>query len=115
MNKKPLFFLVLAVIMITSSVVYILNNKTAKLSKTEINTAINQASYFYKQKQQRGESLDDGPCISNALMPGWVADLVHNPRSAIDDLPQNQCSTYLNGQVVHIVELDLDGNFVRVK
>ena len=54
-------------------------------------------------------------CLSNFLISGWVLDIAHNPREAIDDLPQNQCSAYLSGQAKHFVELDLNGDLIRFR
>jgi hypothetical protein len=115
MNKLSLFLLALTVIIVTSVIIIMSDKRTDKPSKSEVSTAINQAGYFYNQQKQRGESFSSGPCLSDALMEDWVADLVHSPRELSDDLPQNQCSSYLEGRAKHIVELDLDGNFVRAK
>lgn len=69
----------------------------------------------YVQKKTAGTDFSSGPCLSNELMTGWVLDTVHNPRQAIDDLPQNQCSAYREGNAKHFIELDIDGNFVRMQ
>ncbi len=81
----------------------------------EDDQAANQAELLFKQAKQRGDDLSTGPCLTNALKPGWVADIVHNPRQKIDDLPQNQCKVYLEGGAKHFVELDLEGNVIRVR
>lgn len=85
------------------------------INKTEIDSAVNQAKLLFRQKQERRESLANGPCLSNALMPNWVADIVHNPRLPIDNLPENQCSAHLEDKTKHIVELDLNGNLIKAK
>ena len=48
-------------------------------------------------------------------MDGWVADIVHTPRQAVDDLPENQCQAYRAGKAFRLVELDLDGNVIRAQ
>jgi hypothetical protein len=45
---------------------------------------------------------------------GYVVDFVHVPRIAEDDNAQNQCSDYLSGKVSNFIELDKNGNVVRV-
>ncbi len=85
------------------------------IPKTEVDTAVNQAKHLYDQQKQLGQDFSSGPCLSNALLPDWVLDIVHNPRQPIDDLPQNQCSAYLQGRVTHFVELDTEGNLVRAQ
>ena len=115
MPKSILVILVLSVLLITSFITLLKNNaflKTAP-SKSEIDTAINQAQYFYRQKKARGEDLSNGPCLTESLMPDWVVDIVHSPRQPIDDLGENQCQSYREGRSKHFVELDLNGNLVR--
>lgn len=121
--KLKLFLLFLSVILITSLAVLYLNKKnpydqTSNSYKygvsSEIDNAISKAQELYREKKENGEDLSSGPCLSNDLMPGWVADIAHNPRIASDNLPQNQCAAYLEGRAKHFVELDLDGKLIRV-
>lgn len=77
--------------------------------------AVNQAKFVFTSRRALGESFDSGPCLSDALMPRWVADIVHRPRQAVDDLPENQCSSFRQGIATHFVELDTYGTVVRVK
>lgn len=116
MPKNKLFFLSLAVILITVYVVLVVHSSYPQpLAKTEIETAINQANHLYSIRVKSGQDLSTGPCLSDALMPNWVVDIVHRPRIALDDLAENQCPSYVEGRSLHLVELDIDGNFVRTK
>lgn len=116
MPKLTLLVIILAVILLTAFVTLLLNNNDPKATpKTEIDTASNQAKFLYRQKKDRGEDFSSGPCLSNAVMPNWVADIVHSPRLPIDDLPENQCPGYLQGSAAHFVELDIEGNLIRAK
>lgn len=81
----------------------------------EIKFATARAKEFYNAFKVQGEDLTNGPCLSENLTSGWVADLVHNPRLAVDDEIPNQCKNYLNGTAKHFVEIDLDGNLVRAQ
>jgi hypothetical protein len=116
-KKLILFSLTLIVIVFSSSATYYLFIKTQSNyqvgKSSEVDEAVQKAKDIYRQKRAKGEDLKNGPCLSENLMPGWVADLVHNPRSKSDDLPSNQCQNYLKGQATHVIELDLDGNVVR--
>lgn len=115
MPKGFLVILVLAVLLLTAYFTLAVNNEFVKsLSKSEIEVAVNQAQHFYKQKKMRGEDLSSGPCLTESLMPGWVVDIVHSPRLPIDDLPENQCQSFREGKANHFVELDINGNLVRV-
>src|SRR3989344_9012131 len=40
----------------------------------------------------------------------YAVDIVHVPRSEEDDLIENQCSAFRNGDVSHFIELDKKGN-----
>ncbi len=88
---------------------------TAILKASEIAFATARAKEFYKAFKVQGEELSNGPCLSENLTSGWVADLVHNPRTVADDEPANQCQNFRNGTAKHFVELDLSGEFVRAQ
>lgn len=116
MPKVTLFTIALIVVILTASATLLFNNIVIKPPpKTEIDSAINQAKLLYRQKKERGEDLSNGPCLSNALMPSWVADIAHNPRLSIDDLHENQCAAYFEGKAKHLVELDTEGNLIKIK
>lgn len=112
-NKNLLLVLALTIIAITTYLTLAINSEMPKaVSKTEIDTAINQAKYIYKLKKESKEDLSFGPCLSDALMPNWVVDIVHSPRQPVDDLPENQCPSFREGRAKHFVELDIDGNLI---
>ena len=76
---------------------------------------VSQAQDIFKQQQAIGDDFSQGPCLSENLASGWVADIAHNPRQPVDDQPENQCQKYRNGEAQHFVELDTDGNLIRVQ
>lgn len=86
-----------------------------KKAEADPELAFISAKALFKQKLLEDADLSSGSCLSNAIIPGWVADLVHEPREPVDDLPENQCAAYLSGEVVHIVELNLNGDLVRAE
>ncbi|MEK7640146.1 MAG: hypothetical protein AAB424_03360 [Patescibacteria group bacterium] len=88
---------------------------TAILKAADIAFATARAKEFYNAFKVQGEEIANGPCLSENLTTGWVADLVHNPRIAEDDFPQNICQNFKNGTAKHFVEIDLSGNFVRAQ
>ncbi len=79
--------------------------------------AVDEAQAAFRQAQASGEDLSAGPCISESLpsLPDWVADIAHDPRQPIDDLPANQCGRYRSGQAHHFVELRPDGTLIRAR
>lgn len=76
---------------------------------------ITQAQTIYNTKKEQGLDLSSGPCLTDQLIGGWVVDVAHQPRQAIDDLPENLCPSYVAGDPVQMIELDLDGNLIRLK
>lgn len=116
MPKVILFLLVLTVTLLTGFFTLVFNiNFTDTVSSQEIKTAINQAQHLYRQRKEQVGDFSNGPCLSNALMPGWVVDIAHNPRQPIDDMAENQCSAYREDKAKHFVELDPKGNLIRAK
>jgi hypothetical protein len=78
-------------------------------------TAITAAKAAYEKARLEGRDLSNGPCIADPLMPNWVADIAHDPRQPVDDEPANQCAGYREGKAEHFVELDPEGNVIRVE
>lgn len=116
MPKTLLIVLVLTVLFLTAFFTLVFNKAFVKgPTKGEIDTAVNQANYLYSQRKKLGEDFSNGPCLSEALLPNWVLDISHSPRTPIDDLPQNQCQSFREGRSKHFVELDIDGNLIRAQ
>ena len=44
----------------------------------------------------------------------FVVDIVHVPRTAEDNLEENICEAFRRGQLKKFIELDKDGNIVRI-
>jgi len=44
----------------------------------------------------------------------YAVDIVHVPRNADDNKFENQCEDYANGIVNNFIELDKDGNLIRI-
>lgn len=84
-------------------------------SRPEIDQAINQARVVFAEYKRLGWDFSKGPCLSNALLPGWVLDIAHSPREAIDDLVENQCLAFREGSARHFVEMDQEGRLIRAK
>ncbi len=83
-----------------------------KLTETE---RLDSAMKDYATYKAKYPDLSSGPCIADTVYYDWVVDIVHNPRTAVDDLAANQCASYNSGLRTHYVELDLDGKLVRTK
>lgn len=86
-----------------------------KKAEADPKLAFARAKELYKQKLLEETDFSRGPCLSNEIIPGWVADIAHNPRESIDDLPENQCAAYREGKARHFIELDPYGNLIRAQ
>ncbi|MFZ5365626.1 MAG: hypothetical protein ACOZBH_05545 [Patescibacteria group bacterium] len=86
-------------------------------SPIEISTPelVKLAQDIFKNKKDQGVDMMNGPCLTNQLVPGWVVDVAHDPRLPVDDLPENQCSAFREGRADHFIELDTDGNLIKIK
>lgn len=116
--RLKLFILVLAVISLEGLAIFWFNKEQrgyqSGLSQ-EADRAVNQALVLFRESKRNNMDLTGGPCLSDALIPGWVADIVHKPRSSVDNLPENQCPSYLRGSSKHFVEIDTEGAVIRVR
>ena len=87
-----------------------LNTPVAALQQQE---AITCALELYNSK------LDEIPYsnISSQCLgtcEDYAVDIVHVPRIVEDNLPENQCSDFREGKVSHFIELDKNGNIIRI-
>jgi hypothetical protein len=89
----------------------------SQVSQSDREKAVDEAQQAFAQVQASGTDLSAGPCISESLpgLPDWVADIAHDPRQDVDDLPANQCQHYRSEQAGHFVELNLDGQLIRAE
>ncbi len=100
--KKIILFLVLAIVFVSA----------CSFSEEEV---IKQCVYLCQKYEG---NLSNGPCLSDGNNEwnynDWVCDVVHVPRNDIDNLEENQCSEFRNGNANHFVEVsNTDCEFVR--
>ena len=76
---------------------------------------VQQAQQLYNQQKNKNKDFTNGPCVSDSLASNWVVDIAHDPRQAIDDLPENQCPAFISGKIKHFIELDPEGNLIRIQ
>lgn len=118
--KNIYLYLVIFILFIISFFVTYFGHNTADYSKTvsvrsDKESAIAKAKEVYSVLKNKGADFSKGPCIAEDLMPDWVADIAHNPRTNVDNLTENQCQSFREGKSHHFVELDPEGNFIRAE
>lgn len=60
------------------------------------------------------QNLNNGPCLLNPIpdFANYVCDVAHDPRTDVDNNPENQCSAF--GETAnHFVEVDTNCEFIR--
>jgi len=75
---------------------------------------IAKAQNLFQDAKVAGIDFLNGPCLGS-LDSDYVVDIVHNPRQNIDNLPENQCSAYREGKAHHFIELDSEGNIIKIE
>jgi hypothetical protein len=75
---------------------------------------VRQAYNMYDNSKSLGVNFDKGPCLGK-LSADWVLDIAHNPRTAADDEPKNQCQDFIKGKAKHFIELDPSGEIIQIK
>jgi hypothetical protein len=86
-----------------------------QLSDLSEQTAIDTCVLACQQALDEGQDLSFGPCLLDPIneLPAWVCDIAHSPRLAIDNFPENQCSSFRDRLSTHFVELDPECNFIK--
>lgn len=72
---------------------------------------INKATELYNNKKAEGMAFSS-QCLGS--VEDYAVDIVHVPRTNEDDVIENQCSDYRVGKVSHFIELDKNGDIVRI-
>jgi len=108
MGKKLLFFLFLFCIFIALS--------GCTNSPAQPKDAAEACQQLCKSALATDLAMPSSACIGNPMQsfPDYVCDLAHNPREAVDDLPENQCSAYREGKAKRFVEVDTNCNVIKI-
>lgn len=73
-----------------------------------------QAQKMYESV--KSQDLSNGPCLGLITNnPDWVVDIAHSPRQEVDNLSVNQCADFAEGRAHHFIELDPDGNIIKIQ
>lgn len=74
--------------------------------------AITCGERLYRVQKPYGEYKFTSECLGKC--GDYAVDVVNVPRNEQDDLQHFECLEYLNGNVKNLIEVDSDGNVVRV-
>ena len=121
---KKIAIIVIVLILVATAIAFFVNlakkatpkslDQTAQgvAEKIVKDKALKNALNLYTSQKQAGVDFSNGPCLGLAA-PDWVADIAHNPRQPVDDLPENQCEDFRKGSASHFIELDPEGQLIR--
>jgi len=114
---RPVPPLFIAAFLVLGSVLAGCGSSGSQVNPSGSERAVDEAQVVFRQAQVSGTDLSTGPCISESLptLPDWVADIAHDPRQPVDDVPANQCARYRSGEAHHFVELAPDGTLIRAQ
>lgn len=82
-------------------------------AKTTAELASEECMQLCESEMQKGTDLSTGPCLSNEITKGWVCDVAHSPRAAVDNVAGNQCSAF-GKTASHFVEVDEGCKVIKV-
>ena len=74
-------------------------------------SAVLCALELYRQADAEGMNFSS-QCLG--ICGDFVVDVVHNPRDESDDQVENQCEDYRSGNIGRFIELDQEGNIVKI-
>lgn len=116
-NIKLLLLTFFVIVLVSTLTVWMNQKPDAYIEgqSTKIDSLVVKAKVLYEKAKSEGMDFSNGPCLSDYLEFGWVVDIVHNPRTPEDDLHKNMCISYVERRATHFIELDTEGNVVRVK
>lgn len=74
--------------------------------------AIECSLQLYDDEENKGIEFSS-QCLG--ICGNYAVDIVHVLRNEEDDKPENQCEDYKIGKVSNFIELDKDGEIVKIK
>jgi hypothetical protein len=93
--------------------VWIKHGNPSKMSTevSEQQQVISCAEGLYNKEKVNGTQFDS-QCLGGC--GDYAIDIVHVPRNSEDNLVSNRCEDYRSGKFNNFIELDKEGNIVRI-
>ena len=111
MKKAYLLGIFIVIIILAVVLILLMGKKDGEEQDLQQQEMINCALEKFSEFKNTGAEIDSqclGVCNGQ-----YAVDIVHVPRTAEDNLPENQCEEYREGKVSHFIELDENGGVVR--
>ncbi|MCK9292488.1 MAG: hypothetical protein WCY27_03140 [archaeon] len=108
-------FIIVAVLIVLAGFLNLFLNSSDGYKKNE-KIAIENCITLCNLEVSKGTLLNDGPCLSEEIAPGWVCDVAHSPRiDLIDNNPNNRCENYGKKGTKHYVEVTEKCKLIKAK
>jgi hypothetical protein len=119
-QKLGLMLMAAIILLLPGCYIIDINNQLAgnlipqSTDKYKILSDESKALFLERKPQFSPAEWDKGPCLGR-LNDNYVVDVVHSPRTAVDDDLKNQCGEYYAGTVKYYILLNYDGDVVAMK
>jgi hypothetical protein len=105
------------IVLLLVSLIFISGCVQNQINNNEMSVAEQACESICIDKLNASIDLSNGPCLSdnnsNWIITDWVCDVAHSPRQTVDNLAENQCQAFRNGQAHHFIEVDTNCNLIR--
>lgn len=107
---------VIIVVVAISGIAYVLLQQPgAGITVNDADRARFACEFLCRIALDEGLDLSEGPCLSTGSaaweVEGWVCDVAHSPRQAVDNLEENQCPEF-GVSAEHFVEFGPECGFI---
>ncbi len=116
---KSLIFLLISLVLISGCIQQptgqVITEEQEVSVQQPVDICIQDCKYWLSRNISKTTYWKHGPCLLNSIPDAndWVCDIAHSPRQDVDNLPENQCSSYREGKTKHFVEIDENCNLIR--
>lgn len=112
MTSKPIYLSLIPLIILLIGC----GQKTTPVINTSTQSVVDICLQACQTALAANTNLEAGPCLLNPVSQdtNWVCDVAHNPRQAVDNLTENQCSAYRAGTAKHFVEITPDCQLIKI-
>jgi len=109
-----IMFILIALALVLFVLFFVLGNGASSKSSDSVleqQRIIECAEGLYDDAKSDGIEFSS-QCLG--VCEDYSVDIVHVPREESDNLEENQCSEFRNGETSHFIELDKNGEVVRI-
>jgi len=111
MKKGYLVLAFIIVLVVVGIGLFFIISKSEKVAESKTANETECALKLYNEAKDKGIKFLS-QCLGNC--GDYAVDVVHVPRNEVDNKIENQCEDYRSGKARQFIELDQEGNIVRI-